>query len=301
MVGRMVDIEAARRFLDTAYERADSIAVFLKSCAGGPVRQRVVPVEWAASTPSLLWLRHMNCAGFNVYISVNSIRKGCRSRTRDAIAEIRHVFLDADRDGGCVMSAIERRTDLARPSYVLLSSPGRVHVFWRATGFEGSYAERLEKRLAAELNTDPAATPITQMTRLPGFLNRKYHRPHLVTVEYGDVSRRFGPHEFPQPLEIRPRAVTPRRRPARDSSAARERAKRYLAAVPAAIAGRHGDLHTFRVCCRLVRGFALSDKQALDVLCEWNARCQPPWSREELVDKVRRALRYGREPVGGLL
>jgi hypothetical protein len=37
------------------------------------------------------------------------------------------------------------------------------------------------------------------------------------------------------------------------------------------------------------------------VLAEWNARCQPPWSERELADKLRRARRYGRERVAGLL
>ena len=49
-----------------------------------------------------------------------------------------------------------------------------------------------------------------------------------------------------------------------------ERATMYLARVPPAIAGEHGDVHTFRVCCRLVRGFALDDEEALRVLAEWN-------------------------------
>ena len=80
-----------------------------------------------------------------------------------------------------------------------------------------------------------------------------------------------------------------------------ERAQRYLAAVPPAVTGQHGDLLTFRVCCRLVRGFALTDTDAARVLSEWNDRCQPPWSDRELRDKLRRARRYGREPVGGLL
>jgi hypothetical protein len=71
--------------------------------------------------------------------------------------------------------------------------------------------------------------------------------------------------------------------------------------VPPAIAGQHGDVHTFRVCCRLIRGFALTDEQALTALAEWNGRCQPPWSAEELLDKLRRAARYGREPIGALL
>ncbi|MDQ3418203.1 MAG: hypothetical protein M3541_05390 [Acidobacteriota bacterium] len=71
--------------------------------------------------------------------------------------------------------------------------------------------------------------------------------------------------------------------------------------MPPAIAGQHGDVHTFRVCSRLTRGFALKDDQALQAMSEWNARCEPPWSPEELLDKLHRAVRYGREPVGGLL
>ena len=49
------------------------------------------------------------------------------------------------------------------------------------------------------------------------------------------------------------------------------------------------------------RGFALDEDQALHVLSEWNARCDPPWSPAELLEKLHRAARYGREPVGGLL
>ena len=80
-----------------------------------------------------------------------------------------------------------------------------------------------------------------------------------------------------------------------------DRARRYLATVPPAITGQHGDAHTFRVCCRLVRGFALSDDEALQLLTHWNTRCEPPWSERELIDKLVHARRYGREPMGGLL
>ena len=68
-----------------------------------------------------------------------------------------------------------------------------------------------------------------------------------------------------------------------------------------AIAGQHGDLRTFRVCCRIVRGFDLSDDDAVRALSDWNARCVPPWSDHELMQKVANARRYGREPQGGLL
>ncbi len=79
-----------------------------------------------------------------------------------------------------------------------------------------------------------------------------------------------------------------------------KRARRYLEHVEPAIAGQRGDLHTFRVCCRVVRGFALTDQEALSVLTDWNSRCQPPWTDHELRVKLARARRYGKEPIGGL-
>ena len=79
------------------------------------------------------------------------------------------------------------------------------------------------------------------------------------------------------------------------------RARRYLSALPPAVLGQHGDVATFRACCRLVRGFLLTDDDALFILREWNVQCQPPWSERELTDKLRHARRYGREPLGGLL
>jgi hypothetical protein len=197
---------------------------------------------------------------------------------------------------------MDARRDLPIPSYVLHSSPNHIHVFWRVTGFDNDLVERLQKQLARELQTDPAATPVTQTTRLPGFFNHKRALPHLVTVDYRNVDVTYGPENFPPVKEAVAwsQSVRPHEPPNFDVPAV-ERAKRYLTSVPPAIAGQHGDVHTFRVCCRLVRGFALDEDQALHVLSEWNARCDPPWSPAELLEKLHRAARYGREPVGGLL
>jgi hypothetical protein len=296
-----VDSQAAIAFIRVAYEPDDWLAIFLKSYDGGLVAQRIGPVSWVSHERCQRWLRAMNARRFNVYVSVNAVAAGRRTRTRDAIASIRHVFLEADRDGAAVVARAHSRFDLPPLSYVLQSSPGRVHLFWRATGFDGTYVERLQKQLASELDTDPAATPITQTTRLPGFLNYKHQLPHVVTIEYRDVDRRFGPEDFPVVRDtLPPLYVCPKEARAGDLDVV-ERAKRYLASVPPAISGQHGDVHTFRVCCRLTRGFALENEVALAVLSEWNQRCEPPWTTAELLDKLRRAALYGREPVGGLL
>ena len=84
-----------------------------------------------------------------------------------------------------------------------------------------------------------------------------------------------------------------------DREQLRRRARKYLDATPAAVEGERGDEHTFQLCCRLVRGFDFSDSDVIDLLADWNARCLPPWSDDELRAKVEGARKYGDEPIGG--
>jgi hypothetical protein len=297
---KAVDERAPLRFLRVGYESEDWVAVFLKSYESGRTMQRVGPIRFVASGRFQAWLRSLNQAHWNVYVSVNAVAPNRRSRARDAIRAVRHVFPEADHDGPHVLVSLAERPDLPPPSYLVQSSRNRVHVFWRVSGFECDEVERLQKKLARELATDPAATSCSQLTRLPGFRNYKYEPAPLITMMYGRVNRVYAPADFPVSDALHARTsvgfvldVPPQTR--------LERASRYLQALPPAIAGRHGDLHTFCVCCRLVRGFALDDDDALMLLRRWNVGCQPPWSERELVDKIARARRYGREPVGGLI
>ena len=299
MVG--LDRAAPLRFLSTAYEPDDWVAVLLKSYETGRTVQRVCPRAGIASPRFQAWLRAENARGSHVFISVNAMTAGTRARTRDAIRAIRHVFLDVDHDSRGVLATIHARRDLPTPSYIVQSSPTRVHVFWRATGFTIAAAEQLQKYLARDLGADPVATPCSQTTRLPGFLNHKYVPAALVRAKYGRTVRVYTPSDFPAPPIMSSATRTSRTSVPGSVTGVVERARRSLAALPPAVAGQHGDVNTFRACCRLVRGFLLPDGDALALMKEWNARCEPPWSERELTDKVLRARRYGREPLGGLL
>ena len=191
-----VDRDAPVRFLRTVFEPTDWVAIFLKSYDTHGVAQRVGPVSWIQSERVQRWLRAMNARKYNVFVSVNVIASGRRSRTRDAIGAVRHVFLDADHDGRAVLSHVEARRDLPSPSYILHSSPNHIHVFWRVSGFDPDAVERLQKQLARELQTDLAATPVTQNTRLPGFFNHKRAQPHLVTIDTAIRAACTGPQIF---------------------------------------------------------------------------------------------------------
>jgi len=236
-----------------------------------------------------------------MYVSVNAVIQGQRTRTKKAIATVRHIFLDADEDGPEILAQISARADLPPLSYVLESSPGRLHFFWRVVGFSAEGAERLQKHLAHEFGTDPAATSCSQTTRIAGYQNHKRTPSHVINVRYGDAGPRHTPESFPQPTAPDPPVLRPTRAIlSRGSMDTVERARRYLERIEPAIEGQHGDLHTFRVCCRVVRGFALDDDDALTALRGWNSRCAPPWNERELRDKINRARRYGREQIGGL-
>ena len=67
-------------------------------------------------------------------------------------------------------------------------------------------------------------------------------------------------------------------------------AKAYLDKLPPAISGGGGHAATFAAACWSVR-FGLSDADALASLLEYNRRCQPPWTENELVHKLRDARR----------
>jgi hypothetical protein len=72
-----------------------------------------------------------------------------------------------------------------------------VHVFWRVRGFSAAAVEGIQKRLAVELRTDPAATSCAQTTRLPGFVNYKRETPCAVTLEYLRPRTVLTPNDFP--------------------------------------------------------------------------------------------------------
>ncbi|MGE3512233.1 MAG: DNA-primase RepB domain-containing protein [Vicinamibacterales bacterium] len=287
-------------WLRTAFGPQDWIALLVKCHRTGESAQRIVPLATATSSRFLAWLRVRNAAGWEIYCGTNAVTPGRRSRTRSAIGAVRHLFIDADEGGQAFLARLSARPALPPPTYVLRTSWNRVHVMWRVRSIQAELLERLQKHLARELGGDPAATSAAQMTRLPGFFNHKRESPFLVTLCWGDVVAIWESTDFPAPRIAQPirsphSSVLPR------GADVVGRVRAYLQALPAAIEGKRGDAHTFRVCCRVVRGFGLDDDEAIDALADWNARCVPPWSERELRAKLDHARRYGREPIGALL
>ncbi len=95
----------------------------------------------------------------------------------------------------------------------------------------------------------------------------------------------------------RPAQTPPRVRPTGNVT---ERARRYLSRVPVPEIGCGSDVATLCAAATLVRGFALDEGTALELLDDW-AGGRPGWDRRWLAQKVSNAQRFGTEPIGGRL
>lgn len=78
-----------------------------------------------------------------------------------------------------------------------------------------------------------------------------------------------------------------------------ERAASYCARAEARPVGAERNPTAWRAVLLVVRGFALTEEEALDLLGrEYAPRCSPPLTRADLRGMVRRALRAAKPPWG---
>lgn len=81
-----------------------------------------------------------------------------------------------------------------------------------------------------------------------------------------------------------------------------DRARRYLTALPPAIAGSGGHDATFKAACALIHGFTMDPGPALPLLLEWNlSHCSPPWTESDLRHKLETAVKSASQRGRGYL
>lgn len=66
--------------------------------------------------------------------------------------------------------------------------------------------------------------------------------------------------------------------------------------LPASIEGKHGSDKAILACCCIMQKFPdLTDAEVMEVLTDWNNRCLPPWTPEELARKIQEARKKTEE------
>jgi hypothetical protein len=117
-------------------------------------------------------------------MGMNPIKDGAFSRTKGDIKDIRHVYLDLDRNGDQALQAIRNSSEVPAPNFVLDTSPGKHQVVWNVSGFSQDESESLLHNLANKFGGDLAATDSTRVLRLPGFANHKLLEEFIVQARH---------------------------------------------------------------------------------------------------------------------
>ena len=179
-----IDTWIAAGFLTRSFRSDETIAVVLRRTFPATIAQRIVTVERALQPRYLAWLAHQNAAGANVYVAANPLIPGSRKRTKESIAEVRHLYLVLDTDGDTKLTAIRESNAVPIPNAIVTSSAGKYQVLWRVESIQFEQQESLLKVLAITFGGDHACTDRSRVLRLPGFLNQKYRPAPVATVEY---------------------------------------------------------------------------------------------------------------------
>jgi RepB DNA-primase from phage plasmid len=199
----------AREFLTRCFAPGDTIAVLLRRENPASTKQRIVALEKVIAPRYLGWLSYENANGANVYVAANPLRSGSRKRTKESIAEVRHLYIDIDVDGETRVATLRASNEVPASTAIIATSQGKYQVLWRVEGFDFADQESTLKRLTIAFGGDPACTDCNRVIRVPGFHNRKYLPAHPVTVEYVSDSI-YSPSDF-QLDEVTPDTMLPLR------------------------------------------------------------------------------------------
>jgi hypothetical protein len=170
----------ASEYVRELFEPGDNAAILVRNRSTGHAVQRIAKAETIASPSFQTWLASQNASGSDVFMGMNPIKNGAYNRTKENIKNIRHVYLDLDRNGDASLEAIRNSPSVPAPNFVLDTSPGKHQVVWKVSGFSQDEAESLLHNLANQFGADLAATDSTRVLRLPGFANRKIPEEFIV-------------------------------------------------------------------------------------------------------------------------
>jgi hypothetical protein len=188
----------AIQYLNALFSKTDRVCLTFihatkKYASGGAVTENMfLPMTDAISNEAIARLIRIN-EEFHVYVSMAPFKHGSRNRTKDNIAEVRHVFIEADENGDEVLATVRASAvacEIPAPTIIVQSSPHKYQFIWNVTGFTIPEQEALNRTLQQKFGGDPQATDAARVLRVAGFRNIKprYDDPKPVAkiIEYNE-------------------------------------------------------------------------------------------------------------------
>ena len=161
-------------YIHALHQPDDRVAVVLVNRRRSQTLQRIASAETIAAAEFQEWLCDRNRAGWDIFIGMNPLKRDADRRSKEQIREVRHLYLDLDENAEAALRNVGNSLAAPPPNFVLDTSPGKHQVVWKVAGADAGKAESLLRGLAWYFGGDPAATDVTRVLRLPGFVNRKY-------------------------------------------------------------------------------------------------------------------------------
>lgn len=279
------------------------VAIIPDKKTSGPRPERM------RGTLNALWDRLVaaNATGGGVFMTINE--SNGETYLDDSITDVRAVFVDDDgSDPPITFEALSKIGP--RPSMTVQSKNGQ-HNYWFVRLGEGEDTTDftpMQKALAKKFGTDPKISNLGRVMRMPGFLHQK-GEPFLVRLIQVDDSAEceytiralIEGFKIPITTPALKAAAKKKSKPREDEDERVKRARAYVTKMGPAVEGSGGDAHTFKVATVLVRDFDLDDEHVTEIMEEWNETCQPSWSSDDLLTKIRNARAYGKGEVGSKL
>ena len=121
----------AHEFLTRCFAPGDTIAVLLRRENPASTTQRIVALEKVIARRYLSWLSYENANGANVYVAANPLRSGSRKRTKESIADVRHLYIDIDVNGETRVAKLRASNEVPTSTAIISTSQGKYQVLWR--------------------------------------------------------------------------------------------------------------------------------------------------------------------------
>ena len=175
---------SATEYVRTNFHSSDRLAILVRNRNRGETVQRITTSARIVEPAFQEWMHFKNeKESCDIYVGMNTLKPEARTRTKEDIQTIRHLYVDIDHDGPAALAKIQQSNLVPSPNYTVNTSPDKFQVVWRVENISPEQAEVLQRAMARKFGSDPAATDSTRVLRVPGFLNRKYDTEFWVHAE----------------------------------------------------------------------------------------------------------------------
>jgi hypothetical protein len=125
---------SAAEYIRTTVNSSDRLAVLVRNRSRGETIQRINDLGQNLEPSFQQWLEFKNeKESCDIYVGMNALKPkpAPRTRTKEDIHTIRHLYLDIDHDGPAALAKIQKSNLVPPPNYTNSTSPNKFQVVWR--------------------------------------------------------------------------------------------------------------------------------------------------------------------------